>query len=355
VPMNATSKQPLITTIVPTYRRPGLLRRAIASALGQDGVALIVSVFDNASGDDTKEMVLDMAAGDPRLTYHCHERNLGAAANFEFGLRSVATPYFSILSDDDYLLPGFYHRALDDLARYPEALFWAGLTLNVDEKGKIWDARVDRWEREGLFAPPEGLMAMMHGMAPTWTGIVFRREILDCVGYPDQETLGPSDLDFTLKAAASGPFVLNKFPSAVFTINSPSFSTTQPLHLFWPGWQKMFLNLEGNPRLDEHSKAEALAALHQDAQRMLFRRGANALSSGRYEFARGAAEALKAQYGKSGRPLVLRAVASACERIPWLQRAYTHAYRAVERRLVGSRADLQARFGHLVSRSPREV
>lgn len=351
--MNPINPPPLITTLVPTYRRPELLRRAVASALGQEGAALSILVLDNASGDATRETVLKLAAGDPRLRYHCHAQNLGAAANFEFGLRSVTTPFFSILSDDDYLLPGFYERALRDLVSHPEAMLWAGLTLNVDDEGKIWDARVDRWTREGLFSPPEGLMAMMHGMAPTWTGIVFRREILERVGYPDPETMGPSDLDFTLKAAASCTFVLRKHPSAVFTLNPASFSATQPLSSFWPGWQKMFLNIETNGELNTHSRAEALAALHQDARRMLFRRAANALSNGRYDFVRDAAAALRAQYGRRGRPFVLRTLASACERIPWLQRAYTHAYRMTERGLVKSRASLELRFGHLVNRSGR--
>lgn len=351
----AVEQSPLVTTIIPTYRRPRLLERAVLSATNQEGAALIVGIFDNASGDDTAKTVAGLSAGDPRLRYHCHERNVGAAANFEFGLRSVATPFFSILSDDDYLLPGFYQRALTDLARHPEAMFWAGLTLSVSEEGEIWDARVDRWPREGLFMPPEGLMAMMHGMAPTWTGIVFRREILDRVGYPDQETLGPSDLDFLLKAATSCTFVLSKHPSAVYTLNSTSFSATEPLSSFWPGWQKMFLNLQASRELDEHSRTKALTALHRDARRMLFRRAASALSRGRYDFVRGAAEALQVQYGRSGRPFLLRTLASACERLPWLQRVYSKAYRMAERRIVKSRANLELRFGQLVSRSRREA
>jgi len=295
-------------------------------------------------------MVSEWSFADPRVRYYCHERNLGAAANFEFGLRTVTTPFFSILSDDDYLLPGFYRQALNDLTQHPEAMFWAGLTLNVDEGGRIWDARVDRWSREGLFFPPEGLMEMMHGLAPTWTGILFRREILDRVGLPDRETLGPSDLDFTLKAAAACPFILRKYPSAVFTLNSASFSAVQPLSSFWPGWQKMFLNIETNDALDDHAKKAALVALHKDAKRMLLRRGANALSAGRYDFSRGAADVLRTYYGKISHSFLLKSIAAACERFSWFQRAYIYLYRKTESRMVNARAPLESRFGHLVGR-----
>jgi len=340
---------PDITAVIPTYRRPKLLRRAVRSVLNQAAVSLMVRVFDNASGDDTGAVMADLANGESRLNYHCHQQNLGSAANFEYGLRSVDTPFFSLLSDDDYLLPDFYRQALDDLAKYPDAMFWAGLTLNVDECGKVWDARVDRWSRDGLYAPPEGLMAMMNGLAPAWTGIVFRREILDSIGFPDKEALGPSDLDFLLKAAASFPFVLRKHPSAVFTLNATSFSATQPLSSFWPGWQKMFCNIECNEALGDFEKQRALAALHKDAKSMLFRRGANVLSFGRYDFARGVADALQTDYGQLWRPLLLRVITTACEQFSWFQRIYSKIYRLVERRLVNNRLDLQQRFGHLVS------
>ena len=338
---------PRITTIIPTYRRPALLRRAIESALEQKGAPLVVRVLDNASGDATREVVAQIASRDRRLEYVCHAENIGAAANFEFGLRSVTTPFFSLLSDDDYLLPGFYEHALADLDAEPEAVFWAGLTLNVDEQGTIWDARLERWSREGLFLPPEGLLASTHGRAPTWTGILFRHEILDRIGLPDWQTLGPSDLDFTLKAATH-PFVLRKHPSAVFTLNSASFSATQPLSSLWPGWERLFLNMQ---RLDIGiaDRERLLAALHEDARRMLFRRGANALAAGRHEFALDAARELERFYSERMRARILRILSSACVRIPWMQRLLTAAYRVIERGLVRSRKELRERYGHLLS------
>jgi glycosyltransferase involved in cell wall biosynthesis len=339
-----------ITTIIPTYRRPALLRRAIASAVDQQGVDARVCVFDNCSNDDTAEVVKRMAQDHPQIRYHCHSRNLGASANFDFGMRSVDTPFFSILSDDDYLLPDFYQRALASLAEHPDAMFWAGTTLTVDEQGAIWDARVDRWPREGVFGPPEGLMAMMHGMAPVWTGIVFRREVFDLIGFMDHEALGPSDLDFMLKIASSHSYVLSKHPSAVYMLNAESFSALQPLSSFWPGWQKMFRNIDANESLDQQARESALAALHQDARRMLFRRGANALAEARFDFTREAAQVLHGYYSRVWRSWLLKNLASLCETMPWFQRFYAAAYRAAQRRLVASRADLEVRFGHLIRR-----
>jgi hypothetical protein len=337
---------PRITTVIPTYRRPLLLRRAVESALAQEDAALAVRVFDNASGDGTRQMIESIGSRDPRLEYVCHAENIGAAANFECAVRSITTPFFSILSDDDYLLPDFYRNALKDLDAHPEAMFWAGLTLNVDEQGTIWDARLQRWPREGLILPPEGLLGSTHGRAPTWTGILFRTDIFARVGFPEWQMLGPSDLDFTLKAATQ-PFVLRKHPSAVFTLNSSSFSATQPLSSFWPGWQKLFRNMEDLP-IESVACERLLAALHADARRMLFRRGANAIAAGRHEFACDAAQALHGFYGERARAGLLRGLSAACRHIPGAQRVLATAYRGVERVLVRSRSELQRRHAHLL-------
>lgn len=335
---------PVVTVVIPTFRRPKLLGRAILTALEQ-GPGVRVAVFDNCSGDETASVVQRIAEGDPRVDYYCHTGNIGALANFDFALRSVRTPFFSILSDDDYLLPGFHAAALSALGDSPEAMFWAGITLHVDEDGVVWDARVARWAREGLYLPPEGALAMTGGRAPTWTGVLFRREVLDVSGYPDPEARGPADLDFMIRLAARHPFLLAKYPAAVFTLNRASFSATQPLSSFWPGWQRMIANVMAM----QETKASGLAeALTRDAQRMLFRRGINAIAAGRFDFARDAAAALDQHFARRLQGWSLRALAAACGGIPGVGAVFAGAYRMAERILVRSRASTLAGYARFV-------
>lgn len=344
--MNSTA--PLVTAVIPTFRRPRLLKRAIQSVLDQDGVPLQVCVYDNASDDETADVVADFASKDDRIIYYRHRVNVGGLANFEFGMSRVDTSYFSLLSDDDYLLPGFYRRALDGLFSAPEAMCWAGTTLNVDEHGTIYDARVQAWPREGTFTPPEGFMRMTGGMAPVWTGVLFRREVLDKIGMFDTALLGPSDLEYLLRLAAKYPFIVEKYPSAVFTLNSASFSATQPMASFWPGWKRMLQKLEMDGSLDAAFRQKALTVLRKDAERMLFRRGANALAMGRMDFALEAADALDADCGMYGRARLLRLIASSCRYSSIAQRTYTMAYRWMEQRIIRSRSALQSKYGNLL-------
>ncbi|MGN6479261.1 glycosyltransferase [Luteibacter sp.] len=335
-----------IATVIPTYERRQLLKRALESVLEQ-GVDVSVRVFDNASTDDTEEFVSQWAEVDSRILYHRHATNIGGIANFEFGMSSVDTEFFSILSDDDYLLPGFYERAIAALDNDSEAMFWAGCTLHVDEADTVFEARVESWGRHGRFSGLEGVMAMTGGRAPTWTGIVFRRTVLERLGLPDRAALGPADFDFVLRAAARWPFIIDAHPSAVFTLSSTSFSATQPLSSFWPGWLHLIRNVREWPMFEADVRERIASALEADVRRMLFRRGVAALVAGRRSFANEAARALCSMSdGRiAGWMLSAGVLASG---VPGVRAALAFIYRRLEARLLASREDLQRRHGPLL-------
>ncbi len=62
---------------------------------------------DNASQDETENIVARYRAADPRIRYIAHSTNLGMLGNYQFIFSNVETEFFSILSDDDILLPQF--------------------------------------------------------------------------------------------------------------------------------------------------------------------------------------------------------------------------------------------------------
>ncbi len=92
-----------VTALIPTYRRPEWLRRAILSVLRQTHGNLQVSVFDDASGGGTEDVVRNLSADGKRVKYYCHENNIGALSNFKFAFNSVDTPWSSPNSVDTWL------------------------------------------------------------------------------------------------------------------------------------------------------------------------------------------------------------------------------------------------------------
>lgn len=222
------SSTPLITTIIPTYRRPKLLRKAILSVLNQTYPHFQVCVYDNASGDDTAAVVGEIAKGDTRVKYHCHPRNIGAIANFNYGMKQVATPYFSFLSDDNFLLPHFFEDAINTLNRYPEAILFAGQTISVNERGQKLRISLDRWE-PGLIFPPDGLLQIVEKGVPTWESVLFRSEVINSVGPLNPSFKAAIDQDFMMRIAKRHIFYISKKQHALFLSHNDSHSFNRDL------------------------------------------------------------------------------------------------------------------------------
>jgi glycosyltransferase involved in cell wall biosynthesis len=229
--------EPLITVIIPTFRRPKLLRRAILSVLNQTFSAFQVCVYDNASNDTTQKVVTELAETDSRIKYYCHEQNIGAVANFNYGLKEVNTPFFSFLSDDDLLLPHFFEVAMQALSANPDVMFYAGLTIIVEDNKIIGISK--NGGRFGYLSPPDGLLDILDHQL-MWNSIVFRSKVVDCVGLLDIDVGGPADIDFEFRVAAHHPVIISNEPSAIYMQHTQSFyARTSDYRLYLPGFKRI--------------------------------------------------------------------------------------------------------------------
>lgn len=313
---------PLITTIIPTYRRPRLLERAIRSVLRQTYPNFQVCVYDNASGDETAAVVEGLMRQDSRVRYYCHPKNIGAFLNFQHGLVRVQTPFFSFLSDDDILLPEFFQTVLKGFEKFPDVIFSAGATIVMTNEGKVLSVPVSLWEREGYYAPPEGLFEMMRDRLPTWTSILFRKEVIDNVGTLDSDVGAALDLDLELRTAARFPFVISKKPCAIYVNHASSFSEFAGLHAVLPGWLKIINNLARDERIPLSVRTRAEKTLMKNIERMLFWTGIHSISLRDFSGACETARALRHQYGRKSSSFMLSASAKVCERMLFAHRLF---------------------------------
>ena len=213
--MTAAITSPQITTIIPTYRRPRMLKRAIQSVLNQSYENIKICIYDNASGDETASIVSALAQTDSRIIYQCHSQNIGMAKNFNCGFSHVNTPFFSLLCDDDLLLPDFYASAIQGFNHYSEAMFAGGTVLGfLEETQDIID--IPRLVYEGLLSPPNGLIQCILGHHPLVTGVLYRKEVIENIGLWEEDVI-TADIHFQMRATAKYPHLISKQPYAVVT------------------------------------------------------------------------------------------------------------------------------------------
>jgi glycosyltransferase involved in cell wall biosynthesis len=200
---------PKITAIIPTYRRPQLLKRAIQSVLAQTYPHLQVCVYDNASGDQTEQIVAEIASRDSRVKYHQHPENIGMVPNFNWGLSHVQTPFFSFLCDDDVILPNFYAQAVAHFEKYPTAMLCGGVTAQIDVYNQVSYPEARNWQQERYVEPPEGFVQHMKRHFPTITSILFRREMIEQIGLFDPQFPLTFDVEYALSMSSHPRFGLS--------------------------------------------------------------------------------------------------------------------------------------------------
>ncbi len=230
---------PSVTVLLPTFRRPALLARALSSVLAQTLTDLQVVVCDNCSADSTPEVVAGFASRDPRVTYHCQPANIGAQANFGWAFAQVRSEFFCLFSDDDVLLPGFLALAVAGLRANPGAMAWGGEVLASQDDGTVdcWPAPA--WPA-GYSAPAAACALVCRNVRPANTGTLFRRTVLDADFHPGYPDFHCSDVLWMLHAAAKGGIGLTRRPVAVFTRHADSLSTRAGfdpqagMELYWP-------------------------------------------------------------------------------------------------------------------------
>lgn len=103
----------LVTIMIPTYNQAGFIAEAVASALAQTYPVLEVLVGDDASTDETPEIIARFLR-DPRVRYVRQPHNLGRTANYHCLLHQHSRGEYVVnLDGDDYYTdPEFISEAI---------------------------------------------------------------------------------------------------------------------------------------------------------------------------------------------------------------------------------------------------
>lgn len=110
-----------LSVVIPTRERCGLLEQCLRSCISQGYKNFEFIVSDNASSDNTAQVVKRARELDPRISYINPKRRLGMSEHWEFALRHASGDYIMVLGDDDSLMPKAGERIEDLISKYGKA------------------------------------------------------------------------------------------------------------------------------------------------------------------------------------------------------------------------------------------
>jgi glycosyltransferase involved in cell wall biosynthesis len=273
-----------------------------------------VWVFDDASGDETGSIVTALGEQDSRVKYFCHPQNIGMMANFRFSTESVKTDYFSMVCDDDLLLPTFYETALSEFYQYSEAAFVSTAVINLDEYGNLTELSPNL--PPGLYRPPQGLLDMIQYSKAPFAGTLYRGTIVDALGAHDVTLRGASDTDFDLRIAAHFPFVVTATPGAAYAVHAASTSVKATYDFVWSDIIQIAEKLRLDESIPPEVRVHASTSLRVGLERYMFNLGIVNLLRARYDESRNVARLFRNYYHQPIKGLLLTSLVLMCQYAP---------------------------------------
>lgn len=191
---------PAVSVVIAAHDQGAFLRDALASVVGQTFADWECVVVDDASTDDTPQVVA-AHRGDARVRYVRTERIERAAARNR-GVAETSGPLVAFLDADDRWHPEKLARQVAALAEAPEVGFCYTVARFVDTVGRPLAVRKPPRVVAGRVFPE-----MMRANFVILASVVARRHCLDAVGAfdPTLPVLGCEDWDLWLRLARRWP------------------------------------------------------------------------------------------------------------------------------------------------------
>lgn len=132
-------KDTLLTIAIPTYNRAACLERQLSRLKRQNDDCIEILVSDNASDDNTAEVVNRYSDHMDNISYLRNTENLGFDRNIMKLYLSAQSEYIWFLSDDDPILDGAVCNVLKFVAAYQPTVAVLASAKTEDEVSD-WDA-----------------------------------------------------------------------------------------------------------------------------------------------------------------------------------------------------------------------
>ncbi len=124
---------PLVSVLLAVRDGERFLREAVESVLHQTLGDLELIVIDDASGDETPEILA--ALSDDRVVVLRNDEQAGLAASLNRGIETASGRYVARLDDDDIAVPGRLQRQLDRIRAEPNVAIVGSAVVDLTAEG----------------------------------------------------------------------------------------------------------------------------------------------------------------------------------------------------------------------------
>jgi glycosyltransferase involved in cell wall biosynthesis len=189
----------LVSTIIPVYNRPQMIRKAVESVLSQTYRPIEIIIVDDGSTDETPCVLDELQMAHPEEITVIHKENGGPGFAREAGRLRAKGDYIQYPDSDDWLLPEKFTIQVNALKAHPECGIAYGISRLVDDHGDVLE-EPSKWtgKKFDYLFPALLVDRWWHTHTP-----LYSRKISDLAGsWPKQR---PEDWDLEARMGAFNP------------------------------------------------------------------------------------------------------------------------------------------------------
>jgi glycosyltransferase involved in cell wall biosynthesis len=165
--------------LIPNYNHGRFLPESLEAILAQSYPPLEIIVLDDASTDNSVEVIETFARRDPRVRPVRNERNMGVEWSVNRLFELASGGYIYSPSADDRILPGFFEKSMTLLAQHPEAGLCSTVGRIIGEKGEDRGVRsLPVVSRHPCYFPPHEVrhLLLRFGRWIDASSVIYRRD-----------------------------------------------------------------------------------------------------------------------------------------------------------------------------------
>jgi len=232
-----------LSVIISNYNHAQYITNALEAILSQSYRPLEVIIIDDASVDNSVEVIQQFVERDPRVRLIRNERNMGNIYNVNKFIQFTQGDYIYAAASDDMVLPGFFEKSMSLLEQYPQAgLCSTDCFLLIENTGEMIIDKMPCFNEQRYVSPGEFVKYMQMRFHPpiAFGSVVIKRAALIKAGGFIPELKWSADLFAVLVIAFRYGICYIPEPLMIFRIREDSFSSG---YRQWPQQRRVMLNM----------------------------------------------------------------------------------------------------------------
>lgn len=209
-----------VSVCIPTYNAANHIGETIASVLSSTCHNLEIVVSDDASTDNTREVVRSFE--DHRILLVENETKLGVPANWNCALQKASGEFVGLLNHDDLYGPFWLTFAIHILKKYAHVGWVVTAFRIVNDSGLVLSVET-RFPETREYQPEEAFprIARLDGLGP---GFITRREVMEKLGYYDEDSGPGADNDLFLRLSLHYPLYYSDYPHTAWRLHADNLT-----------------------------------------------------------------------------------------------------------------------------------